>query len=170
MSTAARRLIVLFALVGLVSSGLSTYVHYRLVVEPGYLSFCDISATVNCTEVYLRRFGSVQGVPVGLGRVMWFGLALALGLLGGRGAPETRENLPAYLLVMSTTFLGTVFAPLTLAGLLAGLGAVLLVAAGVVVLFVIVFALEPRRAVLALAIACAMNLAVDTLLLSIWHS
>lgn len=109
MSTAARRLIVLFALVGLVSSGLSTYVHYRLVVEPGYLSFCDISATVNCTEVYLSRFGSVQGVPVALGGVMWFGLALALGLLGGRGVPETRENLPAYLLVMSTLALATVF-------------------------------------------------------------
>ena len=109
MSTVARRLIVLFALAGLVSSGLSTYVHYRLVVEPGYLSFCDISATVNCTEVYLSRFGSVQGVPIALGGVMWFGLALALGVLGGRGAPETRENLPAYLLVMSTLALATVF-------------------------------------------------------------
>ena len=109
MSTAARRLIVLFALAGLVSSGLSTYVHYRLVMEPGYLSFCDISPTVNCTEVYLSRFGSVQGVPVALGGVMWFGLALALGVLGGRGAPETLENLPAYLLVMSTLALATVF-------------------------------------------------------------
>jgi len=94
MSTAARRLIVLFALAGLASSGFSTYVHYRLVVEPGYLTFCDISETVSCTEVYLSRFGSVQGVPVALGGVMWFGLALALGVLGRRGAPETRGIFP----------------------------------------------------------------------------
>ena len=108
MSRAARRLVVIFALAGLVSSGLSTYVHYRLVQEPGYLSFCDISATVSCTQVYLSRFGSVQGVPVALGGFVWFALVLLFGALGGRGAPEFRENLPAYLLAMSTLALATV--------------------------------------------------------------
>ena len=109
MSIVARRLIVIFALAGLVSSGMSTYVHYRLVQDPDYLSFCDISATVSCTQVYLSRFGSVQGVPVALGGFVWFGLVLLLGAFGGRGAPEFRENLSAYVLVMSTLALASVF-------------------------------------------------------------
>ena len=109
MSIVARRLIVIFALAGLVSSGMSTYVHYRLVQDPNYLSFCDITATVSCTQVYLSRFGSVQGVPVALGGFVWFGLVLLLGALGGRGALEFRENLSAYVLVMSTLALAAVF-------------------------------------------------------------
>ena len=57
----ARTLLVLFALLGLGSSLTSTYVHYNLLQNPSYSSFCDVSATVSCTQAYLSRYGSLFG-------------------------------------------------------------------------------------------------------------
>ncbi len=61
---------------GLAISAWAIVIHHRLLVDPSYLSPCDIDARFNCSEVYLSRYGSIAGVPVALGGVVWFGLVL----------------------------------------------------------------------------------------------
>ena len=108
MSLVVRRAIILLALVGFASAAASTYVHYQLVQDPGYTSFCDISDSVSCTQVYLSRFGSVNGIPVALLGAFWFGLVLLLTMAGGRGPSELGQNIGGYLLVLSTLGLAAV--------------------------------------------------------------
>ena len=108
MSLAVRRAIIVLALVGFASAAMSTQVHYQLTQDPGYTSFCDISESVSCTQVYLSRFGSVGGIPVALLGAFWFGLVLLLTLAAGRGSSELDENIGAYLLVLSTLGLAVV--------------------------------------------------------------
>ena len=52
-----------FALVGLGASVAAAYVHYQLLADPTYTSFCDVNATVSCTQVYASRFGTVVRHP-----------------------------------------------------------------------------------------------------------
>ncbi len=102
MTHASRRWMIVCALFGLWASSTSAYVHYQLVADPGYLSFCDVSSTVNCTEAYLSRFGSFRGVPVALFGVAWFGWVLLLTLSADRGTLAFRENVPAYVFASAT--------------------------------------------------------------------
>jgi uncharacterized membrane protein/protein-disulfide isomerase len=99
-----RRLVLIAALVGFGASLTSTVVHYRLLREPGYSSFCDVSSTVNCTQVYLSRYGSIAGVPVALVGTVWFGLVVILAAAARDGRKRTpfQENVPAYLFALST--------------------------------------------------------------------
>jgi uncharacterized membrane protein len=112
MSWHVRRGIIALAVVGFVSSAVSIYVHYQLTQNPGYTSFCDISERVNCTQVYLSRFGSVRGIPVALLGAFWFGLVLLLTVaVGGSDADDTDdlgESIGGYLLVLSTVGLAVV--------------------------------------------------------------
>jgi uncharacterized membrane protein/protein-disulfide isomerase len=108
MSTLSRRLVWVLALVGLAASLTSLYVHYQLLVQPGYASFCDINATVNCQQAYLSRYGSVRGVPVALFGAIWFTFALVLALVGTSGPPSVRESFPAYLFATATVGLAVV--------------------------------------------------------------
>ena len=71
MKQHSRTLILLLAVVALGASLISLYVHYRLLTDPTYTSFCDVSATVNCEAVYQSAYGSVWGVPVAAGGVRW---------------------------------------------------------------------------------------------------
>ena len=64
MSTTNARLALLCALVGLGAAGTAAYIHYRMFADPTYTSFCDVSATMNCTQVYASRFGTFQGISV----------------------------------------------------------------------------------------------------------
>ena len=102
MSLMVRRAVIVLALVGFASAATSTYVHFQLVQDPGYISFCDINGDISCTEVYQSRFGSVGGVPVALLGAVWFGLVLLLAVAAGRGSSELGENIGAYVLVLST--------------------------------------------------------------------
>lgn len=95
MHATARRWLLIFAVFGLITSGTSTYVHYQLLQDRGYTSFCDVSATVSCTEAYLSPYGSLAGVPVGLLGLLWFVLATILAGLAVRPKPDT--TLPARL-------------------------------------------------------------------------
>ncbi|MGH9348168.1 MAG: vitamin K epoxide reductase family protein [Vicinamibacterales bacterium] len=127
MSSRHRLLVLLFALGGLAATGASTYVHYQLLRNPGYTSFCDISATVNCESVYQSVYGTVLGVPVALAGLLWFLLvlllawvdrpapAVALGPAEARRgrAPAAAPAPPAsetssYLFVLSTAALAVV--------------------------------------------------------------
>ena len=82
MKTHARTLIVAFGLLALGASVASLYVHYHMLADPSYTSFCDISETVSCEAVMTSQYGSVYGIPVAVGGAIWSGLVLLLGLVG----------------------------------------------------------------------------------------
>lgn len=96
------------ALVGLVASVAAAYVHYQLLRDPSYLSFCDVSATVSCTQVYSSRYGSVWGVPVAVFGAIWFAFATLLAVAGLVASPAARESVPAYLFAGSTLALSVI--------------------------------------------------------------
>lgn len=97
----------MFATLGLAASAASTWVHYRILTDPTYASFCDVSSTFNCTEAYTSRFGAVGGVPIALFGLLFFAAVLGLIALGSR-SPEARGNLAGYLFVLSTLGLAVV--------------------------------------------------------------
>ncbi len=96
-----------FALLGLVASSASAWVHYRILNDPTYASFCDVNATFSCTEAYSSRFGSFGGVPVALFGVLFFAFVLGLTVLCSRSS-TARSNLAGYLFAVSTVGLAVV--------------------------------------------------------------
>ena len=84
MKTHARTLIVVLASLGLAASVASLYVHYQILADPNYISFCDVSETVSCEGVLTSRYGSAYGVPVAVGGAIWSALVLLLGVVGMR--------------------------------------------------------------------------------------
>ena len=114
MTAKTRNLLLAFAVLGLGASVWSSYVHYSLLTEPGYTSVCDVNATVSCTQAYLSQYGSLWGIPVALGGVLFFALVLLMLTLAARPVvakqkiPSYRENIPAYLFALSTAGLAFV--------------------------------------------------------------
>ena len=84
MKTYARPLIIVLALVALGTSLAALYVHYQMLRDPGYSSFCDISETVSCEEVLSSQYARLFGVPVAAGGAIWAALVLLLGWRGMR--------------------------------------------------------------------------------------
>jgi len=108
MSTNARRFLSLLAVVGLASAIASLYVHVQLVRQPGYLSFCDVSATISCSQVYQSPYAYLLGVPVALLGALWF-IAVLVVLAGGTwGWQSLRDNAVGYVFGLSTVGLGFV--------------------------------------------------------------
>jgi vitamin-K-epoxide reductase (warfarin-sensitive) len=104
MSSRTRAAILALAVAGLGLAAASSYVHYRLLTDPSYVSPCDVNATFSCSQVYLSRFGSVAGVPVAIGGVIWFGL---VALLAGFARTDTKPSVAAtYLLATSIIGVG----------------------------------------------------------------
>lgn len=108
MTSRTRNLLLGFAALGLAASTASAYVHHRLLTDPSYLSACDISATVSCSQAYLSRYGSFWGVPVAVGGILYFALVIVMAALGGRPTSKMRENVPGYLFGLSTLALAFV--------------------------------------------------------------
>lgn len=108
MSRTAARLALICALVGLGASIAAAYVHYRLLYDPMYLSFCDVSATISCTEVYQSRYSTVGGIPVAIFGALWFVVAGLLAISGMTARQSVRESVPGYLFVLSTAALAVV--------------------------------------------------------------
>ena len=102
MTSRQRNLLLASAALGLGASSVSSFVHYRLLTDPGYASFCDVNTTVSCTQAYLSQYGSFLGVPVAVGGVVFFGLVLALVAAGGRAGSPARESIPGYVFALST--------------------------------------------------------------------
>jgi uncharacterized membrane protein/protein-disulfide isomerase len=92
----------MFALVGLGASVAAASVHYQVLQNPLYTSFCDINATVSCTEVYQSRFGTLWGIPVSIFGGIWFVCAALLSVGGMVARPQVRESIPGYLFALST--------------------------------------------------------------------
>lgn len=115
MTPRTRLLIVIAALAGLGFSGASAVVHHRLLTDPSYTSFCDVNATFSCSQVYLSRYGSFQGVSTALFGLIWFGVALLLAAFGSAAAtaaagrtPSAPSPVGAYLFAWSTMGLAVV--------------------------------------------------------------
>ena len=108
MSTTAARLALLCALVGLGAAGTAAYVHYRMFADPTYTSFCDVSATVSCTQVYASRFGTFQGISVSVFGGIWFGFAALMSIVWMTARPAVRESVPGYLFASSTIALAAI--------------------------------------------------------------
>src|SRR5438270_5451703 len=108
MSKSAARFALVCALVGLAASTAAAYVHYHLIFDPRYASFCDVNGTFNCSQVYLSRFGTAFGVPVALFGGVWFALALALAVAALIGPAAVRESVGGYLFSLSTLALAVI--------------------------------------------------------------
>jgi uncharacterized membrane protein len=108
MSQTTARIALICALVGLGASGTAAYVHYHMLRDPTYTSFCDVSATMSCTQVYASRFGTFRGVPVAIFGAIWFALAALLSVAGLTGRPPVRESAPGYLFAGSTLALAVI--------------------------------------------------------------
>lgn len=102
MTPRQRTLLLASAALGLVASGMSSYVHYRLLTDSTYTSFCDVGGAVSCTQAYISQYGSFMGVPVAVLGVVFFALVLLLAGVGGRPGAASREAVPAYVFALST--------------------------------------------------------------------
>ena len=92
MSKRAARSILAFALIGLGASAAAAYVHYNILYDPLYTSFCDISARVSCAQVYQSRFSTLWGVPVALFAGVWFATAGLLAVAAMKSSGEAAER------------------------------------------------------------------------------
>jgi len=108
MSSLRQKLLLIFSVIGLAAAGMSTYVHYRLLTDPTYTSFCDVNTSVNCTQAYLSRYGSLGGVPVALWGLVFFGIVLLLAIAAARVRSAARETIPGYIFLLSTVGLAVV--------------------------------------------------------------
>ncbi len=108
MSKPAVRLALACALVGLTASVAAAWVHYRLLYDPTYLSFCDVNQTISCTQVYQSRFSTAWGVPLALFGAIFFAFAALLSVAGAVTRPTVRESVPGYLFASSTVALAVV--------------------------------------------------------------
>lgn len=108
MSRTAALFALVCAIVGLAVSAEAAYIHYRMLHDPTYTSFCDVSATWNCTEVYRSRFGTFRGMPVAIFGAIWFALALLLSVAGLAARRTIRESVAGYLFAGSTLALAVV--------------------------------------------------------------
>ena len=113
MTPRNRSLVLLFGLIGLGFSTASAWVHYKLITDPSYSSFCDVNATFNCSQVYLSQYGSFQGVSTALGGVIWFGLTVLLAAFGGATTTNPKDKtavspVGSYLFAWATIGLAVV--------------------------------------------------------------
>jgi len=108
VSDKARALAFVFAFVGLGAMLAAAVVHYRLLFNPSYASFCDISSTVSCSQVYLSRFSTAYGVPLAVYGAIWFTVVVVLLVATVFGSPSTRESVPGYVFASSTGALAVV--------------------------------------------------------------
>lgn len=96
-----------FAVLGLAFSTAATWVHYKILNDPTYASFCDVNATFNCTDAYTSQFGAVGGVSVALFGMLFFAGILVLIALCTQ-SPQAAGNLPGYVFAASTIGLAVV--------------------------------------------------------------
>ena len=110
MKSYSRPLLIVLSLVAFGASVSALYVHYRLLSDPTYVSFCDVSATVSCESVLQSQYGTVAGVPVAAGGAIWSALVLMLAVLGLRQpTSEAAGRVAGYVFVLATIGLAAVF-------------------------------------------------------------
>jgi len=108
MSRFSSRFALVCAIVGFAASVAAAYVHYRLLFDPTYHSFCDVNTTISCTQVYLSRYSTYRGVPVAVFGALWFVVAALLSVSGMTARQTVRESVPGYLFVLATVALAVI--------------------------------------------------------------
>ncbi len=108
MTARTRLLILSLALVGLGFSVWASFVHYRLLTQPNYISPCDINATFNCSELYLSQYGSIGGVSVALLGGLFFLVVGAIAGFSKTTADKNQHAATSYVFVLSTIGLAMV--------------------------------------------------------------
>lgn len=108
MKTYARPLILALAAAALIASVAALYVHYRILSDPAYTSFCDVSETVSCQDVLQSSYGRMFGIPVAAGGAIWSGLVFLLALQGGRTNTKGSSDALAYIFLLSVVGLAAV--------------------------------------------------------------
>jgi len=105
-----RPALIALALVALAASVAALYVHYHLIQNPDYSSFCDINATVSCQQVLESSYARVAGGHRRRSLAIWSGLVLLamIGLLRDRLSP-TAARVAGYIFVLATIGLAAVF-------------------------------------------------------------
>jgi uncharacterized membrane protein len=102
--------LIALALLGLGASIAALYVHYRLLTDPSYSSFCDVSATVSCAQVLQSSYATVAGVPVAAGGAIWAAAVLLLAVWGMRHtSSELAGRIAGYIFLLATAGLAAVF-------------------------------------------------------------
>jgi uncharacterized membrane protein/protein-disulfide isomerase len=110
MAKHSRPLLMAFATLALGASMAALYVHYRLIADPTYQSFCDVSETVSCEAVYRSSYGTMAGVPVAAGGAIWSALVLILAAYGMRlPKSETAKRAASYVFLLSIAGLASTF-------------------------------------------------------------
>ena len=92
---------IVFALGGLAAAGASSWVHLKLLTQPGYVSPCDVNATVSCTQAYLSSYGELAGVPVAIFGALYFAAVLAIAALAWKPPAKAPSYAPAYIFALS---------------------------------------------------------------------
>ena len=104
-----------YALIGLALLGVATsvtalVVHYRLMTDPAYSSFCDINESVSCQQVLQSSYATVAGVPIAAGGAIWSLAVLLLAVWGMRHtSSELAGRVAGYIFVLGTIGLAVVF-------------------------------------------------------------
>ena len=97
------------AVLTFIAAGTSLYVHYNLITDSSYASFCDISETVSCEAVYESDYGSVAGIPVAAFGMIWSALIFVLAAYGMRHARSSEpDNISEYIFLLSVVGLASV--------------------------------------------------------------
>ena len=110
MSKYGRPALLVLALVAFAASIASLYVHYQLIQNPNYESFCDVSEKISCEAVYKSSYGTVAGVPVAAGGVVWSALVLLFAGYGMRNPrSENAGRAAGYVFLLSVVGLASVF-------------------------------------------------------------
>jgi uncharacterized membrane protein/protein-disulfide isomerase len=98
----------LCAALGLGASVSSAWVHHRVLTDPAYASFCDVSSAMSCTNAYTSAYGSFGGISVALlGALFFAGIVALLGLAAA--SPRFRDNVAGYVFAASVVGLAAVF-------------------------------------------------------------
>src|SRR5690349_20793999 len=109
MKARARLLIIALAAIALIASITALYVHYRILQDPTYSSFCDVSETVSCEAVLESPYAWMFGMPVATGGAIWAALVLLLAWRGmGSSKPEQNADVAGYIFILSTLGLAVV--------------------------------------------------------------
>ena len=105
-----RYALIVLALIGLATSVTALVVHYRLMTDPSYSSFCDINDSVSCQQVLQSSYATVAGVPIAAGGAVWSLAVLLLAVWGMRHtSSELAGRVAGYIFVLGTIGLAVVF-------------------------------------------------------------
>lgn len=113
-------LVLVLATVGLAVSAHIDVVHQRLVAETGYVSWCNVNATINCDAVLTSRYAELFGQPMSRWAMLFYASVMGGSLAFMSIADRQRRVLLAKLLFVAQIW------GLMLAAYLAGVALVVL--------------------------------------------